>query len=88
MPTALPLDSDAPPSASTDAEGERALLRRLRAGDDASFAELVLTYGPRMLAAIRRYLPQDSDSQDALQEAFLSVFKALDQFQGESRLGT
>lgn len=78
--------SDSPPT--TLAGDEVALLQRLRSGDDAAFSELVATHGPRLLVVLRRYLPQDQDCQDALQEAFLSAFKALARFEGNSSLGT
>lgn len=67
---------------------EAELLARLRAGDDGAFEELIRRYGPQLLAVIRRYLPEESDAQDALQEALLSVFKAIDRFQGDSSLAT
>jgi RNA polymerase sigma-70 factor (ECF subfamily) len=75
------------PEAKT-AEQEQDLLRRLRAGEDAAFEELVRTYGPRMLSIIRRYLPLDQDSHDVLQEAFLSAYKAIGKFEGHSGLAT
>ena len=53
-----------------------------------AFEELVRAHGPRLLVVIQRYLPQEQDSQDALQEAFLSAFRAIHQFQGEAQLGT
>lgn len=67
---------------------EEMLTARLKAGDDAAFAELVREHGPRMLAVIKRYLPEESDAQDALQDAFMSAFKAMATFEGGSRLGT
>jgi RNA polymerase sigma-70 factor (ECF subfamily) len=78
--------SDSPPT--TLAGDDVALLQRLRSGDDAAFSELVQTHGPRLLVVLQRYLPQDQDCQDALQETFLSAFKALARFQGDSSLGT
>jgi RNA polymerase sigma-70 factor (ECF subfamily) len=67
---------------------EAALLMSLRAGDAAAFEQLVREYGGRMLAVTRRFLASEEDAQDAVQEAFLSAFKALDRFEGQSRLGT
>jgi RNA polymerase sigma-70 factor (ECF subfamily) len=69
-----------------DAEAE--LVRRLQAGDESAFAELVRTYGPRMLAAARRFLPREADAADVLQDAFLSVFRGVGGFVGGSRLST
>ena len=57
---------------------EEDLLERLRAGEDAAYETLVRTFGGRMLAAARRILQRDEDAQEAVQEAFLSAFKAID----------
>lgn len=78
------LDSSPPMIAREEVD----LLQRLRSGDDAAFAEIVQTYGPRLLAVLGRYLPQEQDRQDALQEAFVSAFKGLGKFRGQSSLGT
>jgi RNA polymerase sigma-70 factor (ECF subfamily) len=67
---------------------EGRLVDRLRAGDDSAYEQLVRTFGPRLLAVIRRFLPDQEDGQDALQDAFLSAFKAIDRFKGDSSLGT
>lgn len=66
----------------TDTEAEQRLAERLKAGDAAAFEALVREHGPRMLAVIMRYLPQDSEAQDALQDAFLSAFRAIKTFEG------
>jgi RNA polymerase sigma-70 factor (ECF subfamily) len=41
-----------------------------------------------MLAVARRFLRTEEDSADAVQEAFLSAFRSLDGFEGNSALGT
>lgn len=69
-------------------DSETDLIRRLQAGEEAAFAELVRTYGPRMLAAARRFLPREADAADVLQDAFLSVFRGVGGFEGGSRLST
>ncbi len=74
--------------AAPDAGGEKLLLERLRAGENAAFAELMRAYGGRLLAVARRMLRSDEDARDAVQDAFLSAFRALDGFQEEARLGT
>jgi len=65
-----------PAAKSADEAAELALLARLRAGEEAAFAELVAEHASRMLAAARRILRSDEDAQDA----FLSAFKALERF--------
>ena len=67
---------------------DRALLERLRAGEERAFEELVRRYGGRLLAVARRFLPVEEDARDAVQDAFLSAFRALDGFHGDARLST
>ena len=71
-----------------DASADAALLARLRAGDDAAFAELVRAAGPRLLATLRRMLRREEDAQDALQETFLAAWRHLDRFEEQSLLST
>lgn len=68
--------------------GESALIARLQAGDASAFAELVRAQGPRMLAVARRLLRSDDDAADAVQEAFISAFRAIGNFEGGARLST
>jgi RNA polymerase sigma-70 factor (ECF subfamily) len=70
------------------AADEKALLDRLRAGDDDAYEELVRAYAGRLLAVARRYLPVEEDARDAVQDAFLSAFRAVDRFEGNARLST
>ena len=67
---------------------EARLLTQLQAGDATAFETLVRECGGRMLATIRRLLRNDEDAHDALQDAFLSAFKAIASFAGNSRLST
>ena len=67
---------------------EAALIARLRTGDDDAFAELVTSTIARMLATARRMLHSEDEAQDAVQEAYLSAFKSLDRFSGDSKLAT
>jgi RNA polymerase sigma-70 factor (ECF subfamily) len=70
------------------AADEALLVERLCRGDEAAFETLVREYGPRMLAVARRYLPRETDAEDALQDAFLSAHRNIASFRGGSRLGT
>jgi RNA polymerase sigma-70 factor (ECF subfamily) len=49
---------------------------------------LVRRHSGRMLAVARRFLRTEEDSADAVQEAFLSAFRSLKAFEGNSSLGT
>jgi RNA polymerase sigma-70 factor, ECF subfamily len=70
------------------AQDEERLLARLRAGDEAAFAELVRENSGRLLAVARRMLRSEDEARDALQDAFLQAFRAIGRFQGEARLST
>jgi RNA polymerase sigma-70 factor, ECF subfamily len=67
-------------------------LDRLRSADRAisgpAFEALVREAMPRMLAVARKFLPEENDACDAVQDAFLSAYKALASFAGDSRLTT
>ena len=67
---------------------EAALLARMQAGDDDAFEVCVRTYCSRLLVVARRILRSEEDANDAVQDAFLSAFKGISQFKGQSRLGT
>jgi RNA polymerase sigma-70 factor (ECF subfamily) len=79
------LDSRCAYSAGVD---EAALVTRLRRGDERAFEELVRTFGGRLLAVARRFVRNDEDAQDIVQSAYLSAFRALDQFEGSCQLST
>jgi RNA polymerase sigma-70 factor (ECF subfamily) len=72
------------PSAADEAE----LLGRLRAGDERAFEVLIRESTPHLLEVARRYFRCESDAEDAVQDAFLSAFRAIDRFEGGSRLST
>lgn len=74
-----------PPSADRD---EAALLQGLRAGEQAAYETLVRMYSGRLLAVTRRYLHNEDDARDALQDAFLSAFRSLHTFTEGSLLST
>jgi RNA polymerase sigma-70 factor (ECF subfamily) len=64
------------------------LVNRLRAGDEAAFEDLIRKFGSRLLAVARRFVRNDDDAQDIVQSAYLSAFRALDQFEGNCQLST
>jgi RNA polymerase sigma-70 factor (ECF subfamily) len=71
-----------------NAAEEAVLLGRLRAGDDEAFETLVRDHTSRMLSVARRYLGNEEDARDAVQDSFASAFRAIGSFHGESRLST
>jgi RNA polymerase sigma-70 factor (ECF subfamily) len=67
---------------------ESVTIEDLRQGDRQGFARLVDTYSPRIYRLAVRMLRDPLEAEDVLQETFLNAFRALDQFEGRSSLGT
>jgi RNA polymerase sigma-70 factor (ECF subfamily) len=82
------MEDTARPDQSETNLGEAALLARVQAGEDDAFEACVRTYCGQMLRVARRILRNEEDANDAVQDAFLSAFKGITQFKGQSRLGT
>jgi RNA polymerase sigma-70 factor, ECF subfamily len=69
-------------------DDERELVRRLREGDESAFEAMLREQGPRMLQAARRFLVEEQDARDAVQNALLSAIKAIGRFEQHSKLST
>lgn len=69
-------------------EGDAELLRRLRTGESGAYEALVREMGPRLYATALRILHREEDARDAVQDAFLSAFRSLPKFAGDSSLST
>jgi len=78
----------APPGPEQETLRQDALLARLRRGDEDASTELVRTHAGRLLAVARRMLRNEEDAKDAVQTAFLSAFRAMPNFNGQSQLST
>jgi RNA polymerase sigma-70 factor (ECF subfamily) len=67
---------------------ESTLLAGLRAGNESAYEQLVRRYGGRLLATAQRLLGNEQDAGDALQEAYISAFKSIGNFEGGSKIST
>jgi RNA polymerase sigma-70 factor (ECF subfamily) len=67
---------------------ERALVEALQRGDDRAYEQLVREYGGAMLAVARRFLRDEDDASDAVQDAMVAAFKAMRFFREDARLST
>jgi RNA polymerase sigma-70 factor (ECF subfamily) len=86
----VPADrSAAVPPDDAGVPSDAALVRAARLGDDDAFGVLVDRHGPSMLRYARRLVGgSESDAAEAVQEAFISAWRSLDTFRGESSLRT
>lgn len=64
------------------------LVGRAIGGDEPAFETLVERHQHRAYGLARRLVGSESDAQDVLQEAFLSVHRKLASFRGASRFST
>ncbi len=71
-----------------DTTSELRFVERLQQRDERAFNELVEAYGDRIYRLVFRILGRRAEAEDMAQEVFVQVFKAIDQFRGESKLGT
>jgi RNA polymerase sigma-70 factor (ECF subfamily) len=65
-----------------------ALIGQLKAHNEEAFEATVRQYGPRMLATARRFLGNEHDAADAVQQAFISAFKSIGAFNAHAKLST
>ncbi|MFD5245163.1 RNA polymerase sigma factor [Amycolatopsis sp. NPDC058340] len=63
-------------------------LEALRRGDDMAFLELVNAYHPTLLRLALLYSPSREVAEEAVQETWIAVLRALDGFEGRSTLRT
>jgi RNA polymerase sigma-70 factor (ECF subfamily) len=65
-----------------------ALVDRLRAGDEAVFAELVNRYSAAMLRVAQLYVRSRSIAEEVVQDAWIGVLNGIARFEGRSSLKT
>jgi len=80
----LPAGPDPARGASPDA----ILLEGCRAGNRVSFEELYRVHGARMKSVAARVLGDRAEAEDAVQDAFVNIFRSAAGFQGRSRFST
>ena len=64
------------------------LVKRLKAGDERAFEELVKAYRERLYRVAWRILRDDESAEDAAQEAFIKVYRHIGRFEERSSLYT
>ncbi len=67
---------------------ERLLLARLRNREEAAFNEVVRLHGDKVFNLVLRMVGNRSEAEDIAQEVFVTLFKSIDTFRGESQFTT
>ncbi len=70
-----------------DGEEEK-LIERLKRRDEAAFNTIVRLYQERVFRLLLRMLGDREEAEDVAQEVFISVFKSIDSFRGDSKFST
>jgi RNA polymerase sigma-70 factor (ECF subfamily) len=68
--------------------GEADLVDGLRAGDAAAYRRFVDENSASVYGLALKLLGDEQEAEDVLQETFLSAFRAIDRFEGRSKLST
>jgi RNA polymerase sigma-70 factor (ECF subfamily) len=64
------------------------IARRVAAGDQDAFCLLMRRHNQTMYRAARGILKDDAEAEDAVQEAYMLAYRAMDKFRGEAKLST
>lgn len=72
----------------SEREIDQALVVRVQQGDKKAFDLLVLKYQLRVSKLVSRFLRNQSDVPDVVQEAFIKAYRALPNFRGDSAFYT
>lgn len=67
---------------------EEKLIERLKRRDEAAFNELVRLYQGKIYRLVLRMIGDPGEAEDLAQEVFVTVFKSIDGFRGDSKLST
>lgn len=70
------------------AESESQLVKRAQQGDALAFRTIMERHNQRLYRVARTLLRNDTEAEDAVQEAYLRAFANLSEFRGEASLAT
>ncbi len=69
-------------------EDELAVARLIAGGDRTQFTALMRQYNRRLYRLARAVLRDDTEAEDALQDAYVSAYRSIHHFRGDSSLAT
>lgn len=67
---------------------EMTWLQAARQGDHTAYARIVNAHAPRVAATLKNMLGDTPEVEDIGQEVFISFYRSLDRFRGDSSIGT
>lgn len=72
----------------SDLHNEQILIEKAKLGHEESFEILINNCKTKAYNTALRYLRNEEDAMDALQESFIKIFRHLDKFKGDSKFDT
>lgn len=63
---------------------DKELVRQLKAGSNEAFEELVKRYAPKVFSLAARLTRNHPDTEEVLQDVFVTVHRKIDNFEGKS----
>lgn len=69
-------------------QNDRRLAAQISEGSSGAFTQFVDTFGPRLHRLARRYAVSEPDAEDLTQEIFVSLYRSMGSYRGESSLAT
>jgi RNA polymerase sigma-70 factor, ECF subfamily len=75
-------------SAASGQPNDADLVSRTARGDHAAFEVLMRRYNSKLFRVARAILKDDTEAEDALQDAYLQAYRRIDEFRGEAQLST
>ena len=82
------VDTPLMPLMDTRQDSDAELVARLQRGDNSAFEAIVRAHTGRLLSVARRFLGNNEDAQDAVQDAFIRAYKAIHTFEARAQLYT
>jgi RNA polymerase sigma-70 factor (ECF subfamily) len=81
-------DHSSAPSGGAAQLSDEILVERARTKDEAAFEELVNRYEDKLYRLAMRFVRNETDAQEILQDAFLSAWRNLPTFEGRAQFGS
>lgn len=81
-------DHSSAPSDAAARLSDEILVERARTKDEAAFEELVNRYEDKLYRLAMRFVRNETDAQEIMQDAFLSAWRNLPTFEGRAQFGS
>jgi len=75
-------------SEGSEGDDDAVFIERFLAGDEGAFNQLVLAYKNRVFNLCCRFLGNQHEAEDVAQEVFVTLYRSLKKFRGESSFST